>query len=201
MLALFFFVFIVTIRQIFKVGGIEKNLPLEAAFQLCAESTFRLIFTSSKWEWKSNKVRMNPFHQYEIPICSGFSTGGGNYRQANLILTWKKRFPNWNIRWQIGGNVMWQSLLGRKLWPLWKKKRSSDLKQCGRKWKLACDVKQLVFWLPGEVLQVLARWHGDLQRHQGDADWDRAPVRVCHQNLCCGEGMLFLFFISPHKAE
>lgn len=57
--------------------------------------------------------------------------------------------------------------------------------------KLECDVKQPVLRLPGEVLQVLARRHGDLQGRQGDADRDRAPVGVRHQNLRCGEGTLF----------
>lgn len=52
-------------------------------------------------------------------------------------------------------------------------------------------IKHLLLSILGEVLQVLARWHWDLQRHQGDADRDRAAVGVRHQDLCCREGTFF----------
>lgn len=52
-------------------------------------------------------------------------------------------------------------------------------------------IKHLLLSILGEVLQVLAWWHWDLQRHQGDADRDRAAVGVRHQDLRCREGTSF----------
>lgn len=88
--------------------------------------------------------------------------------------------------------------------------------QIKQKCRLKCETLKLNLELDdfshvGEVLQVLARWHGDLQRHQGDTDRDRAAFRICHPNICSGKGtfltfhskfsILYFSFLISHKCH
>ena len=75
-------------------------------FQSFMQSTFRLIFTLSMWEWKSNNVRMSSHWLHKIPIYSGSSTRGRKKYKVNLILTLKKHFLYWIIKWRMWGT--WQ---------------------------------------------------------------------------------------------
>lgn len=61
--------------------------------------------------------------------------------------------------------------------------------------------KHSCFSPSGEVLQILAGWHWDLQGHQGDADRDGAAVGVRHQDLRCGKGATFDPAILNQKAS